>query len=118
MLEIHTENLGTTAILCLQGRIVTGETELLRSVVHSQSNTSAVILDFARVTAVDAHGLGVMLDLRAQALTKGTQFALINVNQPLKRVFEITRLDSVFQITSEVGFLAAVLHDSRAPMAA
>src|SRR5512138_283270 len=98
MLKVHAKNLGTVAVLCLQGQIVNGETEILRNAVHSLSETSAVILDLARVTTVDAHGLGVMLDLREQAQEKGMGFKLMNVNQPLSRILEITRLDSVFQI--------------------
>ena len=58
MLKVHAKNLGTVAVLCLQGRIVKGETEMLRKALHSLSEVSAVILDLARVTTVDAGGLG------------------------------------------------------------
>ena len=37
MLKVHAKNLGTVAVLCLQGRIVNGETETLRNAVHSLS---------------------------------------------------------------------------------
>jgi len=67
MLKVHAKNLGTVAVLCLQGRIVKGETEMLRKALHSLSEVSAVILDLARVTTVDAGGLGVMLELSEQA---------------------------------------------------
>src|SRR3977135_4176572 len=99
MLKEHATHLGTVAVLCLQGRIVIGETETLGSAVHSLSEVSAVILDLARVTTVDAHGLGVMLELRAQAESKGIRFELMNVTKWVSSVLEITRLDSVFRIT-------------------
>ena len=35
MLNVHTKKLGTVAVLCLQGQIVTGETEILRNAVQS-----------------------------------------------------------------------------------
>ena len=47
MLKVHAKNLGTVAILCLQGRIVNGETATLRDAVRSQSQVSAVVLDLA-----------------------------------------------------------------------
>ena len=50
MLKVHARNLGNVVILCLQGRIVNGETAPLHDAVHFQSEVSAVILDFARVT--------------------------------------------------------------------
>ena len=118
MLKVHAKNLGTATVLCLQGHIVIGDTETLRSVVQSLSETSAVILDLARVTTVDAHGLGVMLELREQTLERGIRFELMNVSESMSWVLEITRLDSVFQITSGVEFFPQVSRDSRARMAA
>ena len=117
MLKAHAKNLGTVAVLCLQGQIVIGETEVLHNAVNSLSDVSAVILDFARVTTVDAHGLGVMLKLREQTHAKGTRFELMNVSKQLRRVLEITHLDSVFQITSGVEFFPAVSRERRASMA-
>jgi anti-anti-sigma factor len=118
MLKVHAKNLGTVAVLCLQGRIVKGETEILRNALHSVSEVSAVVLDLARVTTVDAGGLGVMLELREQAESKGIRFELMNVTKLVSRVLEVTRLDSVFQITAGVEFFPAVSRSRRAPMAA
>jgi anti-anti-sigma factor len=108
MLKVHAKNLGTVAVLCLQGRIVNGEMESLRKAVHSQSKVSAVILDLARVTTVDAGGLGVMLELREQAESKGIRFELMNVTKLVSRVLEVTHLDSVFEVTSVVDFSPAI----------
>ena len=108
MLKVHAKNLDKTTILSLQGQIVTGETEILRSVVQSLSETNAVIIDLARVSKIDAHGLGVMLELRERTNENGIRFALMNVSKPLNTIFEMTRLDSVFQITSGVELFPAV----------
>ena len=117
MLKVHAKKLGTVAVLCLQGRIVNGETEILRNAVRSVSEVSAIIIDLARVTAVDARGLGVMLELRAQVESKGIRFELMNVTKLVSRVLEVTRLDSVFQITSGVEFFPAVPGSGRASVA-
>jgi anti-anti-sigma factor len=117
MLKVYARNLGNVAILRLQGRIVSGETEVLRQAVHSQSKASAVILDLARVTTIDAGGLGVMLALRQQAETDGVRFELMNVTKPVSSVLRITRLDSVFRITSAVEFFPAVSRSDRASTA-
>jgi anti-anti-sigma factor len=107
MLKVHAKNLGAVTVLCLQGQIVNGETEILRDAVHFVSGASAVILDLARVTRIDAGGLGVMLALREQAESKGIRFELMNVTQLVSRVLTVTRLDSVFQITAAVEFFPA-----------
>ncbi len=118
MLKVHAKEMGTVAVLCLQGQIVSGETEILRNAVHSLPEVSAVILDLARVTTVDAGGLGVMLELRAQAESKGIRFELMNVTKWVSRVLEVARLDSVFQITSGVEFFSAVSRTRGASVAA
>lgn len=118
MLKIHPKNLETFTVLSLQGQIVTGETEILRTAVQSLTNTSAVVLDFARVTTVDAHGLGVLLQLLEWTNAHGMRFELMNVSNPMMKIFEITRLDTVFHITSSVEFFPKVAPERRASMVA
>ena len=117
MLKVHAKNLGNVAVLSLQGRIVNGDTEVLHNAVDSVTDVSAVILDLARVTTVDARGLGVMLELREQAEAKGIRFELMNVTKWVGKVLEVTRLDTVFRITSGVEFFPAVARARRASVA-
>ena len=118
MLQVHAKNLETVTVLCVQGQIVTGETAVLRTAFLSLAETRRVILDLAKVSIVDAHGLGVLLDLRQRTLAKGARFELMNVSQPLRRIFEITRLDSVFDIAYGVEFFPAVVRARRVAMTA
>ena len=107
MLKVHTRNLGNVAVVCLQGRIVNGETSSLREAVDAQLNGSSVVLDLARVSTIDASGLGLMLSLRKQAEAKGVGLKLMNVSKFVKQVFEITRLDTVFEVIPRVEPLPA-----------
>jgi anti-anti-sigma factor len=100
MLNVHAKKLETVAVLGLYGRIINGETEKLRQAVRNVSGASAIIIDLKGVTTVDAHGLGVLLDLRQQTISNGMRFKLMNIGQPLSRVFEITKLNSVFEMAS------------------
>jgi len=106
MLKVHVKKLENVAILCLQGRIVRGETAVLRNAVNSQTEVSAVVLDLGRVNTIDAHGLSVMLQLREEAETKRIEFGLVNVTKLVRRILEITRLDSVFEINPKPEVLA------------
>lgn len=116
MLNLHAKNLGTVAVLSLQGQLVAGETQTLRSAVQSLSEVS-VILDLARVTTIDAAGLGAMLELREHAESRGVRFELMNVTKQIGRVLEMTRLNSVFRITAGVDYFPAVSHAKRASVA-
>ena len=102
MLKVYTRNLGSVAVVGLQGRIVNGETASLREAVDSQSKANAIVLDLARVTAVDAGGLGMLLELRRHAESNGAGLKLMNVSKFVRQVLEITRLDSVFEIIPRI----------------
>jgi anti-anti-sigma factor len=115
MLNVHAKNRGTVVVLSLQGQIVTGETKVLRNAVQSLSGVSAVKLDLARVSTIDAGGLGAMLELREQAESRGIRFELLNVNKRIGRVFEITRLDTVFRITTGGKLFPVVAYRRQKP---
>ncbi len=84
---------------CIEGKIVRGDTDALRSAVLALADTSVVVLDLAHVNTIDAGGLGVMLELREQTESRGIEFRLENVTQLVRRILEITKLDSVFRIS-------------------
>jgi anti-anti-sigma factor len=108
MLKVNARNLGNVAVLSLQGQIVIGETATLRDAVQAQAHVSTVVLDLAGVSTIDARGLGVMLELREQVQANGIGFKIMNPTRLVSHVLEITCLDSVFEITPEVDYLAGV----------
>jgi anti-sigma B factor antagonist len=118
MLKIHVKKLDRVAVLCLEGQIVIGDTEILRGAVRSASDSSDVILNLSEVTTLDAHGLGVLLQLREETLAKGIQFELRNASKRLYRVFELARLNTVFQISTAVQFLPDITYSQCVPVAA
>lgn len=98
MLKVYGKTLGDSLTLCLQGQLVTAATETLREMVFADLNVASVVLDFARVSRIDAGGLGLLLELRQYALSKGKKFKLMNVTKLVQQVLEISCLASVFDI--------------------
>ena len=105
MLKVHAQEFGSVTILCLQGQVMIGETDVLRGAVHSHGEAKAVVLDLTQVSGIDAAGLGILLELRQWAVAEGTKFRLRNVPERVKQVLKITRLDSVFENSSEAEIL-------------
>ena len=99
MLKVHITKFANVALLCVEGKIVRGETEALRNAVLAQADMSVVVLDLAHVNTIDAGGLGVMLGLREETQSRGIEFRLQHVTQLVRRILEITKLDTVFKIT-------------------
>ena len=116
MLNVHTRNFGSMSILCLQGRIVIGSTAALRHAAHFPLGITTVVLDLAQVSSVDAAGLGVLLELRAQMQLKGIALKLMNLTKRISEVLEITRLNSVFEVTSAAELLSRYSHVSEVRM--
>jgi len=108
MLRVNVQKLGKITILQLLGQIVTGEMNVLRKAVISQSDVNVVVLDFACVTVVDGRGLSLMLELREWLLSNGIELSLIHVTRLVRQVFEITCLNTVFKFSSEAEILAKV----------
>ena len=116
MLKVHTRKLGNVAVVSVQGRIVNGEMASLRQEVDAQSKVNTLLLDLGRVSTIDASGLGLMLEMREQAQSKGMRFKLMNVTRLVSRVLEVTKLDSVFEITPAVEHMPAIAHARSTPM--
>jgi anti-anti-sigma factor len=115
MLEVHHKNLGAIAVLRLRGQFVNGETEILHEILNSLARVSTVILDLERVTTIDAHGLGVMLEFREQAEARQIRFELTKVSRLVGNVLKLARLDTVFPVRSKVAYLPSPSGERRAP---
>ena len=66
-----------------------------------------LVVDLAQVDIIDAAGLGVMLELRAELQSQRIDFKLMNVTSTVSKLLEFTCLDSVFEIITEeeISFL-------------
>jgi anti-anti-sigma factor len=110
MLDVTIRDLGETVVVRSVGRIVLGEIETLRKAVLSQLRRQTVVLDLARVDAVDGSGIGLLVFLHGWASTVGIDLRLMNPTQLVRELLELTNLDSVFTILcSEDGISSRVV---------
>ena len=100
MLGVTIHDLGETAVVRCVGRIVVGESETLRKAVLSQANRRTVVLDLARLDAIDGSGLGLLVFLHGWARVLGIDLQLMNPTRHVRELLEFTNLDSVFRILS------------------
>ena len=108
MLKINAKEMGSIVILRLQGEIVRGQTSTLCNAVHALPDVGTVVLDLSGVTAVDAGGLGAMLELRGEMESRGIHFELMNPTQWVSMVLEVSRLNNVFRVTSAAEIFQSV----------
>jgi anti-anti-sigma factor len=101
MLNVTIQHSEDMAVLRCVGRIVAGdEADILRKAVLSQANRRTVVLDLTRVDAIDGGGMGVLLFLQGWARATEVDLKLMNPTSRVRELFELTNLDSVFEIFS------------------
>jgi anti-sigma B factor antagonist len=66
-----------------------------------------VVVDLAATTFMDSTGLGTLVSLRNRVLVRGARFALTRPDDRVFRLFELTRLDSVFDFVDRPAQAAA-----------
>jgi len=56
------------------------------------------LIDFQKTGYIDSSGLGVLVSLSKKIREQGGELRLANLNDDLKTLFELTKLDTLFQI--------------------
>ena len=89
-----------TPILRVNGKIIGDTVETLRHEMRAQIEQSRgqLILDLTNVPLLDSSALGAII-ATLQALKKSDgRMVLLNPQEAVRNVFEVTRLDSVLEI--------------------
>ncbi len=82
-------------ILCLQGPMTAKTVLTFQNAVRNES-TPIVILDLTEVPYVDSTGLGSLVSAYITFHKAGQQVVLTGINSRILRLFEITRVESLF----------------------
>lgn len=92
---------GNTATFAISGRIDTATAPEVDEFVNKNlDGVQNLILDFKEVNYVSSAGLRVLLSLQKKMMVKG-EMKLINVNDAVSDVFEVTGFDEI--LTFEKG---------------
>src|SRR5437762_5608769 len=67
-----------------------------------------LVVDLSRVTYMDSSGLAVLIEGMQKVQEYGGKFALAGPQESVQHIFEIARLDQVFQIFPNVDSALAV----------
>ena len=100
MLRLKIHHLGDVSVFCCAGGLTFGHAETLRNAVLAHPRMRKAVLDLAKVSSLDASGLGVLLFLRTWTQEVGIALKLMNLQPSVARLFKITRLRSAFEVCS------------------
>ncbi len=99
------------AILAMEGEIDLHYAPVLRALLQGKvtERCSALILDLARITFIDSAGLAAIIEYFRDTAGHGGVLCLAGLNENLRTIFEIVRLDKVIPIfPSRVEAIAAL----------
>lgn len=68
---------------------------------------SPMIVDLSKVTYIDSSGLAVLIEAMQNVNAYGGKFALCGLQDGVRPIFEIARLDQVFRIFPDAAAAAA-----------
>lgn len=67
------------------------------------SNNPKILINFENVEHLSSAALGTLININNKIRLKGGQLRLSNIDPQIREVFEITRLDQLFQIHDNVA---------------
>ena len=88
-------------IVDVEGQLIVGNRQELKQRVLDQLDDGdrTFVIDFARTGYIDSSGLGVLVSLSKKIREQGGDLRLAGLNDDLRTLFELTKLDTLFTIT-------------------
>jgi len=98
MLRIEIQSAPPMVKLLCSGRIVLGvEAETLRCMATSRPERR-VVVDLQQIHAMDAAGLGLLVELHCRAQQRAGMLTVANPSPCVRRLMALTHLESVLQV--------------------
>ena len=87
-------------IMEIDGQLIVGNRQELKQKMLDELEKGGrkFLIDFAKTGYIDSSGLGVLVSLSKKIREQGGELRLANLNDDLKTLFELTKLDTLFKI--------------------
>lgn len=91
---------GGQITLFLSGTIDIPNADLLKKKLNkiAEKNLKEIIVDFNGVDSIGSSAIGALLLSHKELKASGIDFQIVNVNQEIKALFKIIKLDKIFKI--------------------
>ncbi len=95
------KNDGDVVIVDVDGQLIVGNRQELKQKILEalEAGDRKFLLDFTRTGYIDSSGLGVLVSLSKKIRDEGGELRLAGLNEDLRTLFELTKLDTLFAIS-------------------
>ena len=89
-------------VVDVDGQLVVGNRQEFKQAIldEVEQGVRLVIVDFSKSAYIDSSGLGALVSLGKRLREVGGDLRLTGLNDDLRTLFELTRLDSLFPLFS------------------
>lgn len=96
------ETAGDVLVVGVVGQLVVGNRQEFKQTVIDEVERGArrVLIDFSETGYVDSSGLGALVSLNKRLRELGGELRLAALNEDMRTLFELTRLDTLFKLYS------------------
>jgi anti-sigma B factor antagonist len=104
MIDIKTKNEGNVAIVEIEGEVDLYSSPNLRNILLdlTKAKNSAILVNLLNVKYMDSSGVATLVEALQQVGKYGGKLKIANLRNSVKDVFELSRLDKVFDIYESV----------------
>jgi anti-sigma B factor antagonist len=94
------EKVNDVLVVGVEGQLIVGNRQELKQKVleELERGERKFIVDFEKTGYIDSSGLGVLVSLSKKIRERGGELRLANLNEDLRTLFELTKLDTLFLI--------------------
>ena len=92
---------GGIVVVEVDGQLIVGNRQELKQKVLDalEEGNKKFLIDFSKTGYIESSGLGVLVSLSKKIRDDGGDLRLAGLNDDLKTLFELTKLDTLFAIT-------------------
>jgi anti-sigma B factor antagonist len=96
------------AVISLQGVLNASSAPQLKKHIDQSPDAQSMIIDLEKIDFLDSSGLGVLVGIARKKKESGASLKLANLNDRVKKVFEITQAYTLFDIYDDLAAAALV----------
>jgi len=91
---------GEVTVVDVDGQLIVGNRQELKQKVldELEGGGRKFLIDFTNTGYIDSSGLGVLVSLSKKIREMGGELRLSTLNEDLRTLFELTKLDTLFRI--------------------
>jgi anti-sigma B factor antagonist len=87
-------------IVEVEGQLIVGNRQELKATIQQalDHGERKLLVDFAKTGYIDSSGLGALVSISKKVREQGGELRLAGLNEDLRSLFELTKLDTLFGI--------------------